>query len=197
MGLRDHAPITFDKFMGLWSRGDKDNTPLDHFQDCENVKSIGNSSFGTRDGIGISQDVAVPLSNVKRIYNYPTLTANTLIVLVINSAGHGEIYHVVDSTTVYGPILTINTMTDFAFVPYAGRGYISPFKSYAQGDLNIEKGISGEFLYVYAGDGTNARKAAGNPLTGALTIANGAAGHTDAGKKIFGFVMETASGILK
>ncbi len=199
--LRDHQPIVIDQFNGLWNRGDKDNTPLDHFSDCENIKFKGSSSFGTRDGIGISQDVAVPLSNVKRIYNYPTQTGNTLIVLTVDDVGNGKIYHVVSSTLIYGPLLTIAGMTDFAFVPYAGRGYISPFTSFtvtglSGTPLNQEKGLSGEFLYVYAGDGTAARKAAGVPLSGAITIANGAAGHTDPGLHIFAFVSETLSGYL-
>lgn len=193
---RDHEPVVIDEFNGLWNRGDVDNTPMDHFSDCNNIKFPGSSSFGTRDGIGISQNVAVPLSNVKRLYNYPTTTANTLIVLVINGDGDGEIYHVVDSTTVYGPLLTITGMTDFAFIPYAGRGYISPFSTFNTTGLNIERGLSGEFLYVYAGDGTPARKAAGSPLSGTMTIANGAAGHTDAGFHIFAFVTETDSGYL-
>lgn len=195
MKLRDHDPIVIDEFNGLWARGDADNTPLDHFQDCENIKFIGSSSFGTRDGIGISQDVDVPLSNVKRVYNYPTPTGNTLIVLTY-AAGVGSIYHVLDSDTLFGPLLTITGMVDFAFAPYAGRGYISPFGTFVTGALNIEKGLEGEFLYVYAGDGTAARKAAGVALTGTMTIANGAAGFTDAGFKLFGFVSETISGYL-
>lgn len=128
--LRDHQPITIDQFNGLWSRGDKDNTPLDHFTDCENVAYPGMSSFGTRPGIGISQDVVAPLQNIKRIYNYPTPTGSTLIILTYDYiTGAGSIYHVVDATTVFGPILTITGMNDFAFVQYAGRGYISPFSA--------------------------------------------------------------------
>src|SRR6266516_2342033 len=119
--MRDHQPIVIDNFKGLYDRGDSSSTPLDHFQSCENVKFIDNGAFGTRDGINISQTVGVPLSDVRRIYNYPTPTGNTLIVLVINAAGHEEIYHVVSKLLVFGPILTINTMTDFAFVPYGGR----------------------------------------------------------------------------
>ena len=195
--LRDHQPITIDKFNGLYDRGDRDNTPLDHFSACENIRFIGDNSFGTRYGLGISQDVAVPLSNVKRIYNYPTQTANTLIILTYDdTTGDGNIYHVVDSTTIYGPILTIAGMTDFGFQPYAGRGYITPFTSFVTGDLNIEKGLQNKFLYVYMGAGAAARKAAGSPLSGAITIANGAAGHTDPGFHIFAFVAETDSGFL-
>jgi hypothetical protein len=193
---RDHDPVTIDQFNGLWARGDVDNTPLDHFADCNNVKYIGSNSVKSRPGIGISQDVAVPLANVKRIYNYPTETANTFIVLVQNSDGDGVIYHVVTSTLVYGPLLTITGMTDFAFVPYAGRAYISPFGTFNTNGINVDKGLDGEFLYVYAGDGTAARKAAGSALSGTMTVANGAAGHTDAGRKIFAFVVETESGYL-
>jgi hypothetical protein len=195
MPYRDHEPLVISEFNGLWDRGDRDNTPMDHFAQCNNVKYVGSNSFRTRDGIGISQTVAVPLSDVKRIYNYPTQTANTLLVLTVTGT-IGTIYHVVNSTTVFGPILTIDGMQDFAFVPYAGRAYISPFASFDVGGLWVEKGLENEFLYVYAGDGTAARKAAGTPLSGNMTIAHGAAGHTDPGFHIFGMVAETSSGYL-
>ncbi len=195
MTVRDHQGITIDSFNGLWDRGDPDSTPLDHFSKCVNVDFIGQSSFRTRPGVGISQTVSVPLTNVKRIYNYPTQTANTVIVLTYDDAtGVGKIYHVVNKTTVYGPLLSIAGMTDFAFVPYAGRGYISPFGSYTNGDLIFQRGLQNEKLYVYAGDGTAARAAAGSGLGGGMTVANGAAGHTDPGVKIFGIVSQTASG---
>lgn len=197
MVVRSHAPVTFSSFMGLWDRGDKDNTPLDHFQGCENIAFIGNAGVTTRPGVGISQSVALPLDNIKRLYNYPTQTGNTLIALVYDAGTNtGSIYHVVDASTVFGPLLSIVGMTDFAFIPYAGRGYISPFSSFVVGDLNQEKGLSGEFLYVYRGDGTAATQAAGAGLTGTLTIANGAAGFTDPGLHLFGFVSETDTGYL-
>lgn len=200
MTLRGHEPITLDQFNGLWQRGDVDTTPRDHFSDCLNLRFVGTNSFGSRYGVGISQSVAVPLSNVRRFYNYPTPTGNTLIVLTIDGTD-GKIYHVVDSATVYGPLLTLAGMVDFAFVPYAGRGYISPIGYYTmtsldEGELNIEKGLENEFLYVYAGDGTAARKAAGDAPTGNMGIANGAAGNIDAGTKIFGVIYETNSGYL-
>ena len=193
--VRSHQGIVIDSFSGLWDKGDVDSTPQDHFSECNNIDFIGQSSFGTRPGIAISQDVKVPLTNVKRIYNYPTQSANTLIVLTYNyDTGYGSIHHVVDKDTVYGPLLTIAGMTDFAFVPYAGRCYISPFGDYANGDLTFQKGLADEYLYVYAGDGTPARKAAGSGMSGTMTVANGAAGYTDAGQHIFGFVSQTRSG---
>jgi hypothetical protein len=126
MTVRDHVGMTLSEFNGLWSRGNPDETPIDFFSQCNNVKSVGASSFATRDGIGILQSVAAPLYNIKRIYNYPTQTANTLLVLTYDGTT-GKIYHIISSTLVYGPILSIAGMQDFAFVPFAGRAFISPF----------------------------------------------------------------------
>lgn len=195
MPTRDHNPTVIEQFNGLWRRGDIDKTPLDHFTDCENVRYFGTSSFATRFGIDRHQSVLVPLGNVVRVYNYPTPTGNTLIVLTYDGTD-GKIYHVVNSTTVFGPILTIAGMTDFGFVPYAGRGYISPCYSAVVGALRVEKGMQNQFLYVYMGAGAAARKAGGAPLSGSLTITNGSTGNTDAGLHVFGFVSETDSGYL-
>lgn len=195
MAVRDHKGVSIDQFKGLWDRGDKDSTPSDHFTEADNIRHIANSAFGTRYGVGISQDVDVPLKNIKRLYNFSTPLGNTLLVLV-DDAGDGKIYHVVNSTTVFGPILTITGMEDFAFVPYSGRAYISPFQNFIFGDLNYQKGMASEFIYVYNGDGVAARKAAGASLSGSMTVANGAAGHTDPGQHLFGFVSETDTGYL-
>ena len=108
----------------------------------------------------------------------------------------GKIYHVVDSTTMYGPVLTIATMTDFGFTPYAGHAYITPFTTELVSGLNRERGLQNEYVYVYKGDGTAARKAAGAGPTSNLTVVNGAAGYTDAGVHIFGYVFETDTGYL-
>lgn len=192
MNLRDHTPFTIEDFNGLWDRGDIEEVPLDHFSECNNLQYIGSRGFGTRAGIKPTQDVAAPLRNILRFYNYPMSDGNTLLVLIQG----GDIYHVVDSTTVLGPILSIATMTDFGFVAYNGRAYITPFTTETQGALNIERGLTSEFLYVYLGDGSNARKAAGSAPTGTLVAANGAAGYTDAGFHIFGVVYETDTGYL-
>ena len=191
MSLQDHDAVVIDSFNGLWDKGDKDSTPSDHFIDCSNIKYVGTKSFATRDGLGLAQDVAVPLGNVVRIYNFVTQDKNTLLVLTYDGTT-GRLYHVVDGTTVYGPILSIDGMEDFAFVPYAGRAYISPFKSYGL----IEKGLQSEFLYVYLGTGSAARKAAADAPTGTLTVGNGAAGYTDFGMHCFGVVFETDTGYL-
>jgi|PlaIllAssembly_1097288.scaffolds.fasta_scaffold00172_4 hypothetical protein len=190
--MREHEPIRLESFNGLYNRGTIVDTPLDHFSECWNLKFIGDNAFGSRDGIGLHQSLATPTQNILRIYNYPTADKQTLLVLTTG----GKIYHVVDGLTVFGPILTIANMTDFGFVPYAGRAYITPFTTALVDELNRERGLQSEFLYVYKGDGTAARKAAGAGPTTALVPANGAAGYTDAGVHIFGYVFETDTGYL-
>lgn len=194
--MRDHKPIELKQFGGLWDQGDVDNVPRDHFSDCQNIQFVDGTSFRTRDGLGRHQSVIAPLGNVVRIYNYTTQTENTLLVLTYDDDSIGRIYHVINDGTVYGPVLQIEGMTDFGFVPYAGRAYITPFTSYVVGGLNVEKGLADEFLYVYRGDGTPSTKAGVASLEGTLTIANGSSGYTDGGFHIFGVVVETDTGAL-
>jgi hypothetical protein len=194
ISVRDHSPFVVDKFGGLWQRGDPENTPLDHFSEANNLRYFGNNSFGSRYGIGPSQNVGSPVASILRMYNYPTNTQQTILVL---TAG-GQIFHVIDSTTIFGPILTIPAMTDFGFAPYAGRAYITPFTTEPAGTsgLNIERGLSGDFVYVYKGDGTAARPTGGTPPSSNISVANGIAGFNDAGVHVFGYVYETDTGYL-
>jgi hypothetical protein len=180
MSFRDHDNITIEEFNGLWKRGGADSTPPDHFSDCNNVKYI-ESGFQTRDGI----NVLVPgYVNVLKVYNYPKITTESLLILDTS----GNIY---DSGFGLTPILTVSGMTDFGLAIYAGRAYISPAQ-----DFQLQ-GIPNQFIYVYQGDGTPARKAAGDPpidADGAIAAANGGAGHVEAGIHIFGAVYETDTG---
>lgn len=192
-GLRDHPPIVIEDFNGLWDRGDDESAPSDHFIQADNIQFF-NSGVETRDPLEKYQDVLVPLRKVLRVYNYVMQTGQSLLVLTEG----GTIYHIIGRTTVHGPILTIPTMEDFGFVAISGRAYITPFKTYvnAQGK-NYELGIQNEFLYVYKGDGTVARKAGGPPpVGGALVATLGAAGLTDIFTHLIAVVYETDTGYL-
>jgi hypothetical protein len=186
--MRDHAPITIDEFNGLWQRGDDDAIPLDHFKEATNIQYF-EGGFRTRDGIDLYQSGGTQLTNVLRIHPYKMQTGLTLLVLTSG----GSIHHVRNSTTIHNNILSKAGMTDFNVVSWAGRAYITPF--FTDTD-DIEKGLQNEFLYVYKGDGVAARKAAGNPPTGTLSVANGAAGNMDAGLHLFGVVFESDTGWL-
>jgi hypothetical protein len=199
---RDHEPITLSNFKGLWQRGNVDEVPPDHFTDCNNIKFIANGNVATRPGVDLHQDVMGPLGNVLRIYNYITSDGNTLLVLVkdtVMGLPGASLYHVVDSTTVFGPILSLQVMNDFGFVAYGGRAYISPSGTFVDGNIRYQTGLPTEFLYVYDGSnnpGSLARAAGGAKPTGAIVPANGVAGNTDAGFHLFGVVFETDTGYL-
>lgn len=190
MPLRDHDPIIIESFGGWWQRGDPESCPSDCFTVADNIQYF-TSGFETRDPLDKYQSIP-GLDTVLRIYNYVTQDGQTILALTIG----GAIFHLVGTNIIYGPILTIPEMEDFGFVAINGRAYITPFKSYvnSQGQ-NYELGLHNEFLYVYKGDGTPARKAGGLPPTGApMVVANGAAGLTDIGKHLFAVVYETDTG---
>jgi hypothetical protein len=192
-GLRDHEPIVIEQFGGWWDRGDDESAPSDHFTVAENIQYF-NSGFETRDALDVYQDVATPLGHILRVYNYVMQTGQSLLVLVEG----GDIYHCIGPSTVHGPILSIATMEDFGFVAINGRAYITPFKTYVNSQgVNYELGIQNEFVYVYKGDGTAARKAAGNAPSGSVMVAaDGAAGLTDIGTHLIAVVYETDTGYL-
>lgn len=197
--MRSHSPVPVEEFMGLYDRGDPDRVPFNHFRESENLDTANyGMAVRTRDGIGPHQTVVAPLGRILRIHNYVMQTRYTLLVLRLNDDGDGEIYHVLNSITVLGPILTIDGMTDFKVVSYNGRAYISPFSSYGTAPAIIEKGVENEFLYVYEGDGTPARKAAGaGPGTGGtITVANATTELSDAGFHLFGVLYEYDTGYL-
>lgn len=163
--MRDHKPIIIEEFNGFWARGGAntlewaDSCPPDHFPECNNIDYI-ESGFETRDGL----ETLLPVGNVIRMYNYVQPTGDSLLVL----NDQGQIFHgLLDgSNTVYGPILTIDGMTDFAFVAMNTYAFISPFNSTdIPSGISQEVGLENEFLYIYKGDGTPARKAAGFPPT--------------------------------
>lgn len=184
--MRDHSPITVDEFNGLWRRGDADSTPLDHFSDCNNLRYI-EGGFETRPGIIADTVNGIGFFNLLKIKNYEKVNDESLLLLDTD----GNIYDT-GSPTPTTPILTIAGMLDFGLFVYAGRAYISPSTK--------AHGMAGEFVYVYKGDGTPARKAAGFAPTdadGALAAANSAtAGDVEAGIHIFGVVYETDTGFL-
>lgn len=151
--MRDHDPVRIDEFSGLWARGSVLSTPPDHATKCKNIR-ITNDGITTRWGVQPYQNLANPLGNVLRQYNYILPTGSTLLTLIEG----GEIYHVTGPTTVLGPILTIANMTDFGFSQNGSHAFISP----AYTDTNGQQtGMSGESIYVYKGDGTAARTAGG------------------------------------
>lgn len=182
--LRNHQPILIEKFNGLFQRGDPDNCPLDHFTDCNNLQFM-DGGFRTRDGIELLtiDDDENTIANVVRQYTFVHDGVQSLLVL----DALGNLYHT-GSPTPTVPILSISAMTDFAFVGVANRAYISPH----DGNLGLED----EFLYVYLGDGSVARKAGGTaPVSATFNVTQAiSAGNVEAGIHVFGVIYETNTG---
>lgn len=177
--MRDHSPIVIEDFNGFFKRGADDSCPPDHSPDIQNVQ-FTHSGIKTRDGLDTYAAYRRPL----RIYTYVREEAESLLIL----DDAGNIYHST-SPTPFGPILTIAGMTDFGFVAINGRAYITP--------CNSVTGLDGEFVYVYLGDGTPARKAGGaGPLTAMAAANSGTAGDVEAGYHVFAVVYETDTGFL-
>jgi hypothetical protein len=151
--MRDHEPVTIDSFMGLWRRGSPSNTPPDHFSHSINLKYLEDGII-PRPAAQPFQDLANPLGNVLRQYHYILPAGSTQLTLIEG----GDIYHVIDATTVLGPILSIADMTDFGFQQFGINAYLSPAFT---NDDGHQVGMEDEILYVYKGDGVNARAAAG------------------------------------
>ena len=164
--VRDHEPIVIENFGGWWDNGDPEATPSDHFIVADNVQYF-NSGVETRiplDKYIQSQFSPIPFRQIIRIYNYVMQSGQSLLILQHG----GIIHHFIPPDIIHQAILTVPGMEDFGFVAIAGRAYITPSQSYtnAQGIIN-DKGVPGEFVYVYKGDGTPARKAGGFPPTNA------------------------------
>lgn len=188
--IDDHEPLVIEDFNGYFNRGDQESVPPDHFAEAINIRYT-ESSFDTRYGIDFyNSSVSSAPDNVLRVHNYTM--QNQQSQLILRTGGH--IDHVVSPAVIHTDILVIAAMTDFNVVSFAGRAYITPFFTDSDG---YEKGLQNNFVYVYKGAGVVARKAAGNPPTGSITISNNGAGTgTDAGLHLFGVVFESDTGWL-
>ena len=184
--MRNHKPLVISKFNGLWKRGDTEDTPLDHFSDCQNIQFFG-TGFESRYGLApysIDPNNCGNLQNMRRAYPYIRPDRESLLAL----DNSGNIYDTTGPTPCT-PILSIVGMTDFTFVAIAGRAYISP--------SNGITGLQNEFIYVYKGDGSYARKAGGDGPTGsAILIGSTLGGDVEPGYRVFGVIYETDTGFL-
>jgi hypothetical protein len=173
----DHTPQPVNKFLGLYASGAMDSVPLDHAYDAQNNIYTENGVL-TRHGsvVGIST-----FFNIRRWFVYKRLgEASRLLILDTN----GNIY---DSTNLAVPILTVMGMTDFSFVNFNNRAYISPH--------NGTEGLPGQVISVY--DGFTCRPAGGTAPVGSLTLATSASsGFVEAGLRLFAVAYETASGYI-
>lgn len=147
--FNDHEPLTVGD-RGLWNRGGLDSIPPEYLSECTNCE-FNASSIQSRHGF--TELVTVPV--VKRQFIWKVSGQASRIIYL---DGSGNIY---DTNYPASPILSIPEMTDFSMATMFNRLYLTPH--------NGNKGLPGQFVYVYFGDGVYAIKAAGaGPTSGTL-----------------------------
>lgn len=176
--MRDHTPLVVREFKGEFDKGSDDAVPAGYLLKARNVIF---TNFGVRTRYGFFKSIT--LANIARIQTYKRIgEADRLLILTTD----GKLW---DSTNLVSPILNIVAMTDFSMVNMFNRAYISP------NDGN--KGLAGEFLYVYNGSGA-ARKAGGIAPGGFNLGANDSAtaGHIEKGHRFVAMAFETDTGFV-
>lgn len=175
--LSGHEPTVISKFGGLYSRGDNDQCPLDHFVEATNI-DYSKGDIRTRFGSALDYT----LSNIKRVHLFKKVGEATRVIILDSS---GRLFDA--SVSLVTQLVTIPSMTDFSLFTYYNRAYITPH----DGIL----GIAGQVVYVY--DGTTFRQAAGHSPTGfSLTVTQPSGGHVETGTHLIAIAYETASGFI-
>jgi hypothetical protein len=181
--MRDQDKITFNKFNGLWSRGDDDTCPLDHFIDCENLR-FNKVGFQTREGTTVSTTRA---ARILRTRLYKSLSTTPTVLMLQQNGANADLYDLGFSTVT--PIFAGVAHLDFSIANMYGRAYISFH------DRTIASATG--LLYVYDGTGpTGFRAAGGVPPTAALVETATGVGNIEAGDLLLMYCYETASGFI-
>lgn len=189
----DAEPIVLEDFKGLWARtpplpfngGLIYDTPEDHFSVAKNLAHFS-KYVKSREGyapLPLGFALAAPIS---RFWIYPKDGDANLHFIIL--AG-GAIYDSA-SPTASTPILSnIPNNDDISIVVLFNRVYITIH--------NRQTGEVGLSVYVYKGDGTAARLAAGSgPGSAASAVTSATAGNVSAGTHIIGIAFETDTGFL-
>lgn len=153
MKLSDYKQVSFQRFNGLYSRGDADSVPKDHAVFCNNVWLNDPGNINLRPG---SKD-SFALSHLSPVCVNQFLATGRNGDHFITMDGFGNIYeeHSVGNSTIIWPAGGFSSyagIIDFAALNMFGRTYINI----------ITDGSYSEPIKVWSGLG-NARDAAGNP----------------------------------
>lgn len=191
MRLEDFKRKIISDFNGLYSRGDEDTVPIDHFVDCLNVDydindvstRVGHSSaFALGYGTGIVRRFACIFNPV------------AIIHLILDNAGNLYTFSNRVGDTATTPLITVVGATDFSALQVNGRIYIAFHDGLT--------GIPATSLKVYIPNATLAsdviRNAAGSAPTAAsaMVAAVGSGGRVNPGFYKIAVVNITTSGFI-
>lgn len=186
--MRDQDKITYNAFKGLWSRGDNDTCPPDHFIDCENIR-FDKIGIESREGSTVSLTRA---GTILRTRIYKPLTGTQRTILMETSGTGTQLFDLTFSTVT--PILDLSAtpvanICDFSLANMYGRAYISFHARTIASAINN--------MYVYDGTGPTGIRVAGGaiPTVAATETATGA-GNIEAGNLLITYCYETVSGFI-
>lgn len=167
----------------MWSRGDNDTCPSDHFIDCENVK-FEKMGVETREGSTVFTTRA---ARIRRQFIYKPLTGGNRIILLQENGVTFDLYDLTFSTVT--PIFVGSTKSDFSLANMYGRAFITLH------DRTIASAT--EPLYIYDGTGPTGFRVAGGvpPASGLVETATGA-GNIELGVLLLLVSYETVTGFI-
>ena len=176
--IAEHEAIGIKNFNGLFDRGPDHSVPADHFIQALNV-SYDAGNVKTRPGSVVDFPI---IGQIERVRSYEKTGEATRYLILL---APGNLF---DSTNLASPILSINGMSDFALQVMFDRAYISP--------NNGEKGLPGQFVYVYDGTGI-CRKAGGTaPGSAPTAVTSAIAGFVEKGDHLIAVAFQTNSGFI-
>lgn len=194
MRLEDYNKKTFSKFFGLWSRGQLDEVPLDHFSDCLNL-DWNLDEWKTRPGSFTSITVGFGAGNgkIRRFASFSDPSIGPL-VLILDDSGNLYTYSTRSGDDAVTPVLSDANANDFSAIKMLNRIYITFH--------NGEKGLSSSNLKVFIPGGSPGldefRDAAGlaPSSAGPMVAVDGATGIVNAGDYKIAVSYITSSGFV-
>src|SRR6185503_3524044 len=138
MRLEDYERKVFEEFSGLYSRGELDQVPQDHFSDCLNIDyDIG--EWKTRPGLRTHITLGYG-GKVRRFISFADPILGP-IILILDDNGNLYTYSARSGDNATTPRLTITNATDFSAIKMLGKVYIA----FHDGEF----GLFGENLKVF------------------------------------------------
>lgn len=122
MQLEDYLKRELKDFKGLWSRGEDDSCPIDHFLDCLNVDYRANTVL-TRPGLSTGFSVGYASGRIARFAC--TFNPAAIIHLILDESGNLYTYSNRAGDTATTPLITVAGATDFSALQMFGRIYIA------------------------------------------------------------------------
>lgn len=180
--FNDHEGFPFQSNLGLFSRGEDDTVPADHFVEATNIE-FKHKTWNTRHGfipyLGLNSN-GFP---ILRVHLYQRVGESPRY-LFLNSNGD-----LMDSFSMPTVLINIPGAIDFSCISLFNRSYVTFHDRIT--------GKNGGILYVY--DGTTFRQAAGlAPVAPTFGITNGntTTPRVSKGIHLFSVSYETASGFI-